>query len=65
MLGIILNIYGDYLLNRFKLEERYPKLAKIIIYRKKLSKYYIISNSLFIFSLCLINMILGLSILSI
>jgi hypothetical protein len=65
LIGILLNLYGDYLLNRFKLEERFPRLAKVLLYRKKLTKYYIISNSLFIFGLCLINIILGLSILSI
>jgi len=64
LLGIILNFYGGYLLNRFKLEERYPKLATIIKYRQKLSKYYIFSNFLLIISVCLINIILGLSILS-
>lgn len=64
LIGILFNLYGDYLLNRFKLEERFPKLAKIIIYRKKLTKYYIISNSLFIFSLCLMNIFLGLFVLS-
>lgn len=64
LLGTILNIYGNYLLERFKLEDRYPKLALIIKYRKKLSNYYIISNCLVIFSLCLVNIILGLSILS-
>lgn len=65
LFGIILNLYGNYLLDRFKLEEKYPKIALFINYRRKLSKYYIISNFLLIISMCLINVILGISILSI
>lgn len=64
LLGIMLNIYGGYLLNRFNLEERYPKLATIIKYRQKLSRYYILSNFLIIISVCLVNITLGLSIFS-
>ncbi len=40
--GIAINLYGNYLLNRFKLEEKYPKLAIFIKYRKTVSKYYIL-----------------------
>lgn len=61
--GIIIGMYGNYLLDRFKLEERFPKIALIIKYRRKLSKYYLMSNFLMIIILCLINMIFGLSIL--
>ena len=63
--GIILNIYGNYILDRFKLEDKYPKIALFINYRRKLSKYYIMSNFLLIISMCLINVILGISIFSI
>nr|WGO76445.1 hypothetical protein [Lentinula edodes] len=62
--GILLNLYGNYLLDRFNLEERYPKIALFINYRRKLSKYYIMSNFLVIISMCLINVLLGISILS-
>lgn len=62
--GIILNIYGNYLLERFNLEEKFPKIALIINYRRKLSKYYLISNFLIIIIMCLINLILSISILS-
>ncbi len=64
LFSIILNLYGNYLLDRFKLEERFPKIARIINYRRKLSKYYIISNFLLIISMCLINIIFGVAILS-
>ena len=62
LVGIILNLYGNYLLDRFNLEKRYPKIALIINYRRKLSKYYLISNFFFIISACLVNILLGLSI---
>jgi len=62
---VVLNLYGDYLLDRFKLEQRYPRLAVFIKYRKKLGKYYIISNIVFIFITCSVNIIYGLCILDI
>jgi len=62
--GMIIYLYGNYLLERFKIEENYPKLAILIKYRRKLSKYYIVSNLLVIILVCLTNILLGLSILS-
>jgi len=62
---LIINIYGEYLLERFKLENRYPKIAWIIKWRQKISKYYILSNFLLIILICLTNIIFGISILSI
>jgi hypothetical protein len=41
VLSIILNKYGDYLMDRFNLETRYPRFAILIRYRKKLTKYYL------------------------
>lgn len=63
IIGLGANLYGDYLLDRFNLEEKYPKIAIFIKYRKKLSKYYILSNILFIILTCLSNIIFGLVIL--
>ena len=63
--GIIINMYGNYLLDRFKLEEKLPKIAFLIKYRQKVTKYYIYSNFLIIILTCLTNMLLGVSILSI
>jgi hypothetical protein len=62
--SILIGIYGEYLLNRFKLEERFPKIAFIIKYRKRVQKYYMITNFLMIIIICLINMVFGLSVLS-
>jgi hypothetical protein len=64
VLGLVINLYGNYLLDRFKLEEKYPKLAIFIKYRKTVSKYYILLNLLTILMICSVNFILGISILS-
>jgi hypothetical protein len=61
--SIAVNLYGNYLLNRFKLEEKYPKLAIFIKYRQTVSKYYILSNLIYIVSVCLMNIYLGISII--
>jgi hypothetical protein len=54
--GITINLYGNYLLDRFKLEEKYPQIAIFIKYRRKVSKYYILSNIISIILICLANM---------
>ena len=64
ILGLALNLYGNILLDKFQLETRYPKLAFIIKYRRKVSQYYIISNIIFIILVCLTNLIFGISVLS-
>jgi hypothetical protein len=64
LFGILLNLYGNYLIDKFSLEYKYPKIALFINYRKKLSKYYIISNYLIIIIMCLLNIVLGISIFS-
>ena len=38
---IILILYGEYLIKRFDLEVKYPKLAKFIVIRRKLQNYYL------------------------
>ena len=63
LLSIILNKYGDYLMDRFNLEERFPKLGLLIRYRRKLTKYYLLSNYLLIILVCITNILLGISIL--
>ena len=39
--NIILVLYGDYLIKRFDLENKFPKLAKFIQLRRKLQTYYL------------------------
>ena len=44
--NIIFILYGDYLIKKFNLESRYPKLCKFIELRRKLQNYYLkISNT--------------------
>ena len=41
-ISIIFVLYGDYLLVKYDIEKRFPKLAKIIQLRRKLQRYYLI-----------------------
>nr|YP_009652984.1 hypothetical protein [Taiwanofungus camphoratus]QCG70022.1 hypothetical protein [Taiwanofungus camphoratus]UKQ56133.1 hypothetical protein [Taiwanofungus camphoratus]WRO45223.1 hypothetical protein [Taiwanofungus sp. YW-2023a] len=41
VVSIILVLYGEYLIKRFDLENKYPKLAKFIQIRRKLQNYYL------------------------
>jgi hypothetical protein len=65
ILGIAINLYGNYLLDRFKLEKQYPKIAIFIKYRQKVSKYYILSNMIYIVLVCIMNIFCGIAILEI
>jgi len=55
--------YGDYLITKFNLENKYPKLANIIKLRKQFTKYYLISNILTIAFAILIEIVFSISIL--
>lgn len=48
LMSIISVIYSDYLLNYLKIEDKYPKLGRIIKLRKMYQQYYLILNLLFI-----------------
>ena len=48
ILNIIAIYYGDILIRYFKLEEKYPKIAKLIQIRRKFLEYYIKLNILLI-----------------
>nr|YP_010990997.1 hypothetical protein UYP79_mgp066 [Pappia fissilis]WOX61270.1 hypothetical protein [Pappia fissilis] len=49
LISIILVLYGDYLIKRFDLENKYPKLAKFIKIRRQLQNYYLKVCFLWIF----------------
>ena len=49
LLSILFILYGDFLIRYFKLEERYPKLAKFIQIRRKLQNFSIKYNLAVIF----------------
>jgi Skp family chaperone for outer membrane proteins len=48
LVSIIFAVYGNFLIDRFSLEDKYPKLAFFMRLRVKLQHTYIISNTLFI-----------------
>ena len=49
IISIIFIFYGDYLIKKYNLESKYPKLATFIKYRRQFQKYYLISSCLTIF----------------
>lgn len=61
--SIFFVIYGDYLIKKYDLEVKYPKLAKIIKLRRKFQKYYLIVDSLVIISLILAQVIFCIAVL--
>jgi hypothetical protein len=48
LFSIIMIFYGNKLLNYFQLEDRFPRIAKLIILRRKFQEYYLITNILLI-----------------
>lgn len=57
LVSIILSVYGNFILNKFSLESKYPKLAFFIKLRIKLQHSYVIINTIFIL-IALIGMII-------
>jgi hypothetical protein len=49
LITILFAFYGNYLIENLSLEQKYPKLSRIIKLIVKLQHYYIFTNSLFIF----------------
>lgn len=48
-ISIILILYGEYLIKRFNLENRFPKIAKFIQIRSKLQNFFLKVNIFWIF----------------
>ena len=65
LINIIFVFYGDYLIKKFNIEDRFPNLTNIINLRRKFSKYYFILNCLFILGVIIAEVLLCLAILSI
>jgi hypothetical protein len=67
ILVIIFNItgifFGNELINYFKLEDRFPKLAIIFKLRAKYQRYYLIYNILILVTICFIAIFLNLLVL--
>ena len=58
--SIITTLFGSYLIDFFKLDVKFPKLAKILTLRKKVSNFYVTYNIIFLYlliiSLILVNL---------
>jgi hypothetical protein len=52
-ISIIVILYGDYLIERFDLVNKYPKIAKFIHLRRKFQQYYLKISFIWIF-LCVL-----------
>jgi hypothetical protein len=55
IISIIYIFYGDYLLKKFNIEQKYPKLAKVIELRRKFQNYYLLISIGWIISSVLIE----------
>lgn len=64
VISIIFIFYGDFLINKYKLEIKYPKLAYIIMLRKKYTRYYLISNFLILFIIIIAEILFCVSLLT-
>ena len=55
-----LNLYSQFLIDKFRLQERYPKLYRVLEFRKKVQRVYLYYNALvaiyFIFMQIFINL---------
>jgi len=56
-ISIVFIFFGEFLIQRYDLENKYPKLAKFIQLRRKFQRYYLILN---IFYISFIGILLGL-----
>jgi hypothetical protein len=63
LFSIIMIFYGDIILNYFQLEERFPRIAKLIILRRKFQQYYLLINILIISVVLIIMFALNLLVL--
>jgi len=57
IISILFAVFGNYLIDRFSLVQKFPKLSRIIQLRVKLQRYYVIINSVLII-LALLSLIL-------
>lgn len=64
LLSIVFVFYGDYLLTKYNIENRFPKLGKIIQLRKKYTRYYLVLSSIIIITVIFTEIVLCISILS-
>ena len=67
ILSIVINLlfiyFGDQFINKFKLDERYPKIKVIFEYRKKFQRFYTIHGIFLIVLTLIINIVFAVNIL--
>lgn len=59
LVTIILAVYGNFIIKKLDLEEKYPKLAKFINFRIKLQHTYILVNTLLILVVLILMIIIN------
>jgi hypothetical protein len=59
-ISIVFVFFGEYLIQRYDLDNKYPKLAKFIHLRRKFQKYHLMLNIFFIISVGIMLGIFGL-----
>ena len=64
LISIVFIFFGEFLIKRFDLENKYPKLAKIIALRRKFQRYYLILNVIYIAFAVIVETVACLYILS-
>ena len=63
LISIIFIFYGNIILNYFNLEDRYPKIANIIILRRKFQQYYLLWNIVLITIVLVVMFLINLTML--
>lgn len=63
LISILSIFFGDYLINKFSINVKYPKLYKFIELRRKFQNFYIITDSLIIILMIIILLIVNLYLL--
>jgi hypothetical protein len=64
VVNICLSLFGEYLIKRFLLESRFPKLSKLILLRRKFQNYYLKFNLLVIILIVLTEMLFSIAVIS-
>jgi hypothetical protein len=63
LISIVFIFYGDYLINKFHIEKRFPNLAYFIKLRRKFQSYYLLLCICWIFFILLIEILFSIGIL--
>ena len=64
MISIIIVLYSDTLIEKYKIVERYPRLKNIIEIRRKFQKYYLIYSFIVILSVILLETVFCIAIIT-